>query len=346
MKHSGIKNHMQNSAENWINAKVAEQWFDLLNRSFEGRITKGVGGQYDVVLPDGRHILAVPRGVFRKADQVPVVGDLVRCTLTQDPDIPARIEAISPRKNLLIRPPLANIDSLLITFAVSQPMPDLALLDKLLIVAGVAKINPVICLTKADVAPELAHRYQTEYTNLGFDVLVTDLGHRQEIKQWFNHHIQGQLIAFAGPSGVGKSTLFYDLVADDVMSIGEISDKRQRGKHTTRHVYLHAVQGGFLTDTPGFTSLSLLDLGIEATQLSVGYPEWQDAAEKCHFNGCTHRQEPNCAVKQRIEDQKKMRPDLADLFQQRYERYVAFYNQLSSIPNYERRKVGIRKAKH
>ena len=134
-----------------INEMVRANWPDLVGQSFSGIITRGVGGNYNVRLSDGRQLVAVPRGIFRKTGYTPTVGDHVVCSLTNDPDVPARIDDIKKQKNVLVRPPLANTDYLILTFSVTSPAPDITLIDKLLIICGAAGIKPVLCFTKRDL---------------------------------------------------------------------------------------------------------------------------------------------------------------------------------------------------
>lgn len=260
-----------------------------------GRILKGVGGQYEIATSAGATVVAVPRGIFRKDGIRPTVGDKVRIEPSGDPDIPFVIADILERKNLLIRPPVANIDILVLTFSVSDPKPDLALLDKLLILTAKQKIRPIIWLTKSDLDPGSAKRIGAIYSEAGYTVILSgrdDAGDFERERETF----AGAVVGFAGQSGVGKSTLCNLISGIEGMEVGMISDRLKRGKHTTRHVELVPFAGGYLIDTPGFSSLELLDIGITVEDVPLGYPELASVGESCRFADCLHTGELGCAI--------------------------------------------------
>ncbi|MCR4688572.1 MAG: ribosome small subunit-dependent GTPase A [Saccharofermentans sp.] len=295
----------------------------------QGIITKGVGGTYTVRAGGIRHLCQV-RGKFRGKGISPQSGDKVIIEPSGDPDLPYVITQILPRKNFLMRPPVANVDYLLLTFAASDPEPDLMLLDKLLILCGNWDITPIIIFTKEDLGTDAASKLYKTYTDAGFKVFVSSAD--SPVKSEDILAITGDgIAAFAGPSGVGKSTLCNSILGINIMDVGEISDKLKRGKHTTRHVELFDFGEGFLTDTPGFTSLMLDQAGIEYRQVILGYPEIEKFASGCRFDNCRHVAEAGCVVRQKLSE------GLID--SERYTRYCSFSEQLySERNNYKRRK--------
>lgn len=299
----------------------------------EGIITKGVGGIYTVRISDGSGIKKVYcslRGIFRTKDFVPQAGDTVFIEDSGDVDIPYVISAFGPRRNSLLRPPLANVDYLLLTFSVIEPVPDLKLLDKMLIISGVLGIKPVIIFTKSDLGKEEADNLAGIYKNAGFDVMISS-PENPVSKETLMALTGSGISAFAGPSGVGKSSLCNRILGTRAMETSEISVKLKRGKHTTRHCELHDFGDGFITDTPGFTSLSLFELGITHKDVCKGYPEIMRYATDCRYDDCGHVGEAGCAVD--VAFQKCMIDEC------RMQRYREFYKELyDNRNNYKRRK--------
>lgn len=305
---------------------------------FEGIITRGVGGSYRIEMKDGSHTIAVGRGLLRKLGMTPTVGDRVTCTWTTDPDIPARIDSIHERKNQLIRPPLANTDVLLLTFSVVDPLPDLMLLDKMIIISRCSGIDPMIVFTKKDLNISAAERLAAGYRASGFRTAVTSPDDRSQVDALLEEGGEEATVALAGPSGTGKSTLFNDLLGLKLMNTGHVSRKLKRGRHTTRHVELVRFRGGYLTDTPGFTSLELPDLGIEPEEVIKGYPELASREGDCRFNTCRHMSEPDCPVRDFVEGCRQGSRPEDQHFVERYERYRFFRQQLEEIAPYLRRR--------
>lgn len=284
-----------------------------------GRIIKGIGGFYTVKPSDSLSIGAPTietkaRGVFRHQKLTPMVGDMVDVSVGEDQSY---ISMIHPRTNMFPRPPVANVDIALLVFAVAEPEPDLLLLDKLLISAIYRNTHSIICLTKTDLTTSEKVNEITEiYSEIGFTVLHF---HQQDDDfDLLEKALKDHTAFMAGPSGVGKSTLTNRLCGTIEMETGSISKKLGRGKHTTRHVELIELpNGGMLLDTPGFSSLDP-EKEIPFLQLSQYYPEFPIG--KCRFNTCTHRSEPNCAVKAAVEA-KKIAP-------QRYENYLSIFSAM------------------
>ena len=266
-----------------------------MSESLDGRIVKGVAGDYTILLENGETVLAKPRGIFRNRKLKPTVGDFCKIEPSADPDIPYAISEILERKNLLIRPSVANIDTLVIAISVCEPDPDLKLLDKLLIVSAKLSIRPLILLTKTDLDMEQALCLQKEYQEAGFRVLLSSKEEtisEEETREIFTGHTVG----IAGQSGVGKSTLCHRLTGMEHIEVGDISERLRRGKHTTRHVELFPFQDGFLIDTPGFSSLEIDEIGLNTEDVIGGYPELLRISDQCRFQDCRHKGELGCKV--------------------------------------------------
>ena len=279
----------------------------------EGSIIKGVGGFYYVSTDQGM-ITSKARGAFRKEGITPVVGD--RVTLTLHASGYAQIDAILPRRNLLIRPAVANVDRLLIVISAHLPEPDWLLCDKLIVQAKLNHIEPVLVLNKADEAdPSIREAFERDYRLFPRVVVSARTGEGLHALQ---DAIRGKICCFAGQSAVGKSSLMNALLPELDLPVGELTRKTDRGRHTTRHAQLWPCFGGALLDTPGF-SLYEPDSFDEQLLLSC-YPEFALAAP-CRFPGCMHRSEPGCGVKALLTDGR--------LSPARYERYVQIANDFT-----------------
>jgi len=282
----------------------------------EGVVTKGVGGVYTVKAPDGIRLCQI-RGNIRLSGLKPLVGDKVLTSPSGDPDYPYVVEKILPRKNFLVRPPLANLDNLFLMFACSEPSPDLKLLDKLLIICGKLGITPFIIFSKRDLDSIACDELVRIYSSAGFECMSFCRDEDFD-EDFFKEKTSGKITGFAGPSGVGKSTICSILLGTDIKT-GDISDKLKRGKHTTRHAELFEYRDGFITDTPGFTSLDLFDLGVEYNEVQGGYPEIMNAGRLCRFDDCRHIAERECNVRALLGD---------TIDEGRYGRYKEFYEYL------------------
>lgn len=289
-----------------------------------GKITKGLGGIYQVKLTDGDTVSCSVRGLFRKSKITPTIGDDVTLIPSGDPDVEYVISKIHPRRSFLIRPPVANVDVLLLCFAVKDPEPDLKLLDKMLVVCALMNIKPVIIFTKADIDPESADKLHDVYSKAGFDCFKSSVSEPVDAKSVFELAPQGSCFGFAGPSGVGKSTLCNHLLTDEKMEVGNISERLKRGKHTTRHVELFEFDTCFVMDTPGFTSLSLVELGVEYKSVILGFPEIAQRSRECRFDDCRHASERDCAVLASVG---------TDIDQGRYDRYHELEDELYQLRN-------------
>lgn len=262
-----------------------------------GMITRGIGGFYTVLLDSGEICTCAARGRFRKLNQKPLPGDRVSVIPNADgQDGSWLLSEILPRKNAFVRPAMANISRVVLVLAVLYPQPDLLLADRILVQAEQAGVEALVCLNKCDLAqPEqvqsILDGYRTAYPVLA---LSTKTG--QGVEQLRNFLSRPGLGCFAGPSGVGKSSLINLLCPQANMAVGELSEKVERGRHTTRHAELLALGDGFLADTPGFSLLE--GRSEEPEMLMQRYPEMRPYQDQCRFIGCLHDQEPGCAVAQ------------------------------------------------
>ena len=303
------------------------------DQAFRGVITKGVGGVYTVRFCKEGEITSAQcaaRGAFRLKGIKPAIGDRVHIVPSGDPDVEYVIDDIEERKSFIARPPVANLSVMLLTFSVTNPAPDLTLLDKMLLICSMNNIKPVIIFTKGDLDVDDSERLCSIYTKAGYEVLVSSPQKSLTEKDLMDI-IGNGIAAFAGPSGVGKSTLCNSLLGFDIMETGEVSAKIRRGRHTTRHVELHEFYDGFICDTPGFTSLSLEDQGVDYREVLYGFPEINAFATGCRFDDCSHRKEDGCVVRAALAEGK--------IDKGRFERYVNFYTELyDNRNNYKSRR--------
>ena len=277
-----------------------------------GIIIKGIGGFYYVKAEDSNIYECKARGIFRKENIKPCIGDRVEISLENGK---GSIEKIETRRTVLVRPPVSNIDNLMIVVASMNPDPDFLLIDKMLVTAEKKGIVPIICVNKTDL--DSGEKIKDIYKNTGYKILSVSTYEKEGIDE-LKALLKYKITAFAGTSGVGKSSILNELI-DESAQTGEISDKIKRGKHTTRHVELFELEGGgFILDTPGFSSYELED--IPATELSTFFPEMANVTETCRFKGCAHINEPDCAIKEKVR--------LGEISQTRYENYISIYEIL------------------
>ena len=310
---------------------------------FCGRIIKGVGGLYtvkvldpDIPLPAGQsdHTLACrAKGAFRHESITPLVGDLVSLEFEQTGesarDASAMISDIAPRKNALIRPPLANLDIMFVTLAAAKPAPVLETVDKLICILEHHHITPVVVITKYDANPESAKEICQIYRTAGFDTFCTSArdGYGiEQIKNYVQSHCEGKISAFAGASGVGKSTLLNALFPSLSLQTSEISRKIERGRHTTRTVELFPMPGtqsGYIADTPGFSMLDFARFDFfSKADLPLTMREFAPYLGECRFTKCSHTKEQGCAILQAVRDG-KIPPS-------RHQSFVAIYDVLKN----------------
>ncbi len=286
----------------------------------KGLIIKGIGGFYYVRVQN-ELFECKARGIFRNNKETPLPGDNVEISIIDNEKKLGSVEKILPRHSLLIRPSIANVDTIIFVVAMQSPKPDLLLLDKLIITAEAKGIKSLICANKMDLDKDdecdvIKNYYkntgyriiETSYvSNIGFDIL------KEEIKD--------KIAVFSGMSGVGKSTIINSIMDSIVMETGVLSRKSERGKHTTRHAELIEIDtGGFVADTPGFSSFEL-DI-LKPENLERYFPEFDKHLNNCKFVGCSHIKEPECNIKNAVDD--------GEISKERYERYVEIYNLLKS----------------
>ena len=277
-------------------------------------ITKGIGGFYYVRTPDGV-VECKARGIFRKRGITPVAGDNVE--LSADG---AMIEEILPRKNVFVRPPVANLDVLFIVASTTQPVPSTLVLDQLAAAAIYKGVQPVLVVTKADLAA--ADQLAQDYATSGIPLIPLHYESGEGLDE-IRQYIKGHLCAFCGNSGVGKSTLLNALAPELKRETGQISQKLGRGRHTTREVEVFEICGGRLADTPGFASLEAQKLcRIPKEELQHTFPEFEPYFGQCRFTGCSHRSEVGCAVRDAVEQ--------GAISKSRYASYLAMYEEANA----------------
>lgn len=298
----------------------------------EGTIYKATGGFYYVYCGSGEDIACRARGLFRKDGVKPLVGDHVRVQVNADAS--GTIDAILPRQSALVRPPLANLDYMVMVLSVTDPAPNLATVDKFLAVLEHKGIEPLVAITKSDLEPPDAKLGAAElesiYRGAGFSVFVVGHGARDGIGPLVAR-LAGKFSAFSGNSGVGKSSLLNAIDPRLGLLTGDTSKKLGRGRHTTRTVETYRLaNGGLVADTPGFTSLELLRISdITKGELAGCFREFAAYTGGCKFIDCSHTREKGCAVLKALE-QGKIAPS-------RHANYRQLYEEIKEVPEWERR---------
>lgn len=291
----------------------------------QGKIIKGIAGFYYVYVVESGVYECKAKGVFRKEKIKPLVGDNVRIEILDEENKTGNIVEIFPRKNELIRPAVANIDQALVVFAVTKPTPHFNLLDRFLVMMERKEIPVVLCFNKKDIAtsPEIAE-LEAIYEKCGYPIVFTSALEQENIEE-IRRLLLKKTTAIAGPSGVGKSSLINLLQNQVQMETGTISRKIERGKHTTRHSELIAVDAdSYIMDTPGFSSLYVND--FEKEELKYYFREFASYEGQCRFQGCDHVHEPGCAVKEALEEGK--------IHPIRYKNYLEMYTELKEKKRY------------
>ena len=291
----------------------------------QGKIIKGIAGFYYVNVVESGVYECKAKGVFRKEKIKPLVGDNVRIEILDEENKTGNIVEIFPRKNELIRPAVANIDQALVVFAVTKPTQHFNLLDRFLVMMERKEIPVVLCFNKKDIAtsPEIAE-LEAIYEKCGYPIVFTSALEQENIEE-IRRLLLKKTTAIAGPSGVGKSSLINLLQNQVQMETGTISRKIERGKHTTRHSELIAVDAdSYIMDTPGFSSLYVND--FEKEELKYYFREFASYEGQCRFQGCDHVHEPGCAVKEALEEGK--------IHPVRYKNYLEMYTELKEKKRY------------
>ena len=286
-----------------------------------GKIIKGIGGFYYVDTEKGLYECRA-RGIFRKNKITPLVGDRVSISVVDEENKKGVVEEIEKRDTELVRPPIANVDKALIVFAIKNPAPNLSLLDRFIVLAEKENLEIVIVFTKVDLDAdgELLEELKSIYEVSGYKVISVSNKLKLNIDK-IKEELKENTVVFAGPSGVGKSSLLNEVDKNFELKTGEVSDKIKRGKHTTRHAELLKLEcGGMVADTPGFSSLTLDD--IDESELKEYFIEF-DKYDECRFGSrCIHENEPSCAVKEAVEN--------GEISKKRYESYIQLLNEIRS----------------
>lgn len=291
----------------------------------QGKIIKGIGGFYYIYAEHQGLYECKAKGVFRNRKIKPLVGDNVEIDVLDETDKKGNIREILPRKNELIRPAVANIDQTLVFFAAAQPDPNLGLLDRFLLQMEYKAIPTIIGFNKCDLIDDKKKdELRAIYEASGYPIVFASVKEEDGLSE-IRQLLSGKTTALAGPSGVGKSSLMNWLLPEAAMETGAVSEKIKRGRHTTRHSELfHLGEATYLFDTPGFSSLYLNDFNDET--LKNYFPEFKEHEENCRFIGCNHVNEPDCAVKAALEQEK--------ISSVRYEHYLQMYRELKEQRRY------------
>ena len=287
----------------------------------QGKIIKGIAGFYYVHVVHSGIYECKAKGVFRNKKIKPLVGDNVEFEILDEENRIGNIINIYDRKNELIRPAVSNISQALVVFAIANPMPNLNLLDRFLVMMERNGIDTIICFNKIDlVEEEEILKLRDIYVKAGYHVMFTSTKENMGIEEVLRV-IDGKTTAFAGPSGVGKSSLLNALIPEANSQTGEISEKIKRGKHTTRHTEIFNVSDDtYLMDTPGFSSLYVND--FEKEELKNYFREFIEYNNGCRFTGCVHVNEPDCLVKEAVEN--------GEISQSRYDNYILMYEEIKN----------------
>lgn len=290
-----------------------------------GIIVKGIGGFYYVKTPDGLYECKA-RGIFRKNNSIPLPGDKVEVSVIDDKKKLGSLDRILERSSELVRPAVANVNQVAIVISVKSPSPDFVLLDKLIISAEQKNLNIAICINKIDLDLNKEHEKIVKmYENTHYKIILlsTVLGIGfEDLKDT----LAGKMTVFSGQSGVGKSTILNRVVNSWAMKTGNISEKIERGKHTTRHAEIFELEyGGYIVDTPGFSSFELSD--IKYNELELYFPEFEDHLNKCKFTHCSHINEPFCSIKEAVSS--------GLVNSERYKRYTELFLLLKQNKDYK-----------
>lgn len=288
-----------------------------------GKIVKGIAGFYYVEACNAVYECKA-KGIFRKQDIKPLVGDNVQFEILDEKEKLGNITDILPRKNVLIRPACANIDQAVIVFAVRQPQPNYGLLSRFLVEMAVLEVETVVCFNKTDLSDACETQALLDiFKDCGSKIIFASTCQNSGLSE-LNAVLKDKTTALAGPSGVGKSSITNLLLKRQAMETGGISEKIQRGRHTTRHAELLKVaENTFIMDTPGFTSLYNT---IEACNVKNYFHEFEQYEGRCRFSGCVHVNEPDCMVKAAVKS--------GEISRLRYEAYLEIYQELKNKRKY------------
>ena len=288
----------------------------------EGRILRSLSGFYDVQTPQGL-VTCRARGILRKEGNSPLTGDLVEITVEKGKGM---VEKILPRKNHFIRPAVANVDALVVFAANVNPVTEPFLIDRVAAIAGDQNVPVYLCVNKCDLDP--AANLVRIYEHAGFPVICTSAETGEGVEE-LRALLEGKLTAFTGNSGVGKSSILNRLAPELKLETGEVSEKLGRGRHTTRHVELYRLgENTYVADTPGFSSFDTDQMELILKEnLQYAFPDFGSYLGKCRFDDCSHRKEPDCAVRAAVE--------AGEIEKSRYESYLKLYEKSSQIKAWE-----------
>ena len=293
-----------------------------MDKILTGLIVKAISGFYYVETAEMLYECKA-RGIFRKKGISPCVGDSVNISISADDK--GTIDEILPRKNSIIRPPLANLDRLFIVSSVAEPSPNTIIIDKITAVAESKGIEPIIIFTKSDLAD--CSKLLEIYRNSGITALSYSIK-TGEGKENIISLLENKISAFTGNTGVGKSSMLNSIFPEFDIQTAEISRKLGRGRHTTRHSELYKINGGYVADTPGFSTVDIERYEmIELEKIQYCFPEFDDYICRCQFTGCSHTVEKGCAVLQAVADGK--------IAKSRHESYKFMYNEVKAIPKWQ-----------
>ena len=290
-----------------------------------GRIIRSLSGFYDVQIP-GKVISCRARGILRKEGNSPLTGDMVEITVERGKGM---VEKILPRRNSFVRPAVANVDALVVFAANVNPITEPFLIDRVAAIAGDQEVQVVLCINKCDLDP--AVDLVRIYEHAGFSVICTSAETGEGVEQ-LRQLIRGKLTAFTGNSGVGKSSILNRLCPELNLPTGEVSEKLGRGRHTTRHVELYALdKDTYVADTPGFSSFDTDQMDVILKEnLQYAFPDFGRYIGDCQFRDCSHRKEPGCAVCAALE--------AGEIEKTRYDSYLRLYEKASQINLWELKK--------
>ncbi len=286
----------------------------------KGIITKGIGGFYYVEVANATYECKA-RGLFRKNRITPLVGDTVEISVNENAE--NTIDKICERKNFLNRPPVSNIDNLIIVVSTVEPKPNFLVIDKLIATAEYKKIEPIIVVSKTDLGDYSC--ITDAYENCGITLIVIETDNDvDKVRQL----MKGKITAFTGNSGVGKTTLLNRLDSNLKLSTGEISEKLGRGRHTTREAQLFNVCGGYVIDTPGFSSFEFGKTEIiKKDDLAYCFREFREYLGDCKFTTCSHTCDKGCKIVEAVEQ--------GIISKSRHNNYISMYNQAKEIKEWE-----------
>ncbi len=293
-----------------------------MSEKTQGRIVRSLSGFYDVQTAD-RIVTCRGRGILRKEGNSPLTGDLVEITAERGKGM---VEKILPRKNRFVRPAVANIDALVVFAANVNPVTEPYLIDRVAAIAGDQEVPVILCINKCDLDPALD--LVRIYENAGFTVIRTSAETGEGVEE-LRSLIRGKLTAFTGNSGVGKSSILNRLSPELNLATGEVSEKLGRGRHTTRHVELYRLEEDtYVADTPGFSSFDTDQMEVILKEnLQYAFPDFGPYIGQCRFDDCSHRKEPECAVRRAFEE--------GVIGKTRYDSYLKLYEKAEQVKLWE-----------